>query len=209
IPPPRDAHSDSPLAFKGDFYSVSKAEGERAALEFSRTHHLPLTIIRPDCTYGPRAHSWSVVPLQRVRRGAPVLIGNGDGICNAVYIDNLVDLIILSLQNDAAIGESFIGAEGRGVTWREFYGAYARMIGIARLNSMPRALALAITTAFELIAKITGTPPLVAKSSIEFYSHRIVFDISKATRLLGYQPRISFAEGMRRTEEWLRAEKLL
>jgi nucleoside-diphosphate-sugar epimerase len=203
IPPPRDAHSDSPLAFRGDPYSISKAEGERAASEFAQNYHLPITIIRPACTYGPKSFSWSVVPLQRVRRGAPVLIGNGDGICNAVYIDNLTDLIILSLQNDAAIGESFIGAEGRGVTWREFYGAYARMIGIRKLNRMPRAFALAITTAFELISKITGKSPRIAKSSIEFYSHRVVFDISKATRLLGYQPRISFEEGMARTQHWL------
>ena len=49
-------------------------------------------------------------PLRRVRRGAPVLIGKGDGICNAVYIDNLVDLIMLTLKNDAAVGQAFIGA---------------------------------------------------------------------------------------------------
>ncbi|CAG0944417.1 sterol-4alpha-carboxylate 3-dehydrogenase (decarboxylating) [Anaerolineae bacterium] len=205
IPPPRNANADSPLSFRGDFYSVSKAEGERAAREFANANNLPLVVIRPGCTYGPRSQAWTLSPLARVRRGAPVLIGGGNGICNAVYIDNLVDLIMLAMKNDAAIGLAFIGTEGRGVTWREFYGAYARMLGGKQLHarSVSRAFALTVTTGFEWLAKLTGYPPRIARSSIEFYSHQVVFDISNATRLLGYQARISFEEGMARTERWL------
>ncbi len=205
-PPPRDCHSDSPLSFNGDFYSVTKAEGERAAWEFARNYHLPLTVIRPACTYGPRSEAWTLGPIQRLRRGAPVLIGRGDGICNAVYIDNLVDLILLALKNDAAIGHAFIGAEGRGVTWREFYGAYARMLGVPRVNAMPRGFALLAAMGFEAIARVTGRAPRIARASVEFYSHRVVYDIGKAKTMLGYEPRVSFEEGMKRTEEWLRTE---
>ncbi len=203
MPPPRDANAESPLVFTGDFYSVSKAEGERAAWQFTRESSLPLVVIRPACTYGPRSDAWTMQPLRRVRRGAPVLIGKGDGVCNAVYIDNLVDLILLALKNDAAIGQAFIGAEGRGVTWREFYSAYARMVGISNLNSLPRWTALAAATAFQVLARITGAAPRLSRSSVEFYSHRVVFDIEKSRRLLGFAPRISFEEGMRRTEDWL------
>jgi len=216
IPPPRGANADLPLSTSasfawGDFYSISKAEGERAAWQFARdaTRDLPLVVVRPACTYGPRSNAWTLQPLRRVQRGAPVLIGGGNGICNAVYIDNLVDLIILTLKNDAAAGQAFIGAEGHGVTWREFYGAYARMLGVKRLNSMPRVVALAIATAFELLARFDGYPPRVSRASVEFYSHRVVFDIAKAQRLLGYTPRVSFEEGMARTEAWLRAESYL
>ncbi len=203
FPPPRDANADSPLSFAGDFYSVSKAEGEHAAREFARDNDLPLVVIRPACTYGPRSDAWTMQPLRRVRRGAPVLIGKGDGICNAVYIDNLVDLILLTLKNDAAIGQAFIGAEGRGVTWREFYGAYARMVGISNVNALPRWAVLAAATGFGALARITGRAPRISRSSVEFYSHRVVYDIEKSRQLLGFAPRVSFEEGMRRTEEWL------
>ena len=202
-PPPRDANAESPLVFKGDAYSVSKAEGERAAWEFSTNYQLPLTVIRPGCTFGPNSFAWTLTPLARVQRGAPVLIGKGDGICNAVYIDNLIDLILLALKNDAASGHAFIGAEGRGVTWRDFYGAYARMIGVSRVRSMPRSLALGAATASEFVARVTGRAPFVSRQSVEFYSHRVVFDIEKSRRMLGYAPRISFEEGMQRTSEWL------
>ncbi|MBI3913987.1 MAG: NAD-dependent epimerase/dehydratase family protein [Chloroflexi bacterium] len=206
FPPPRDCHANSPLAFTGDFYSISKAEAERAAWQFSRNYQLPITVIRPGCTYGPRSNAWTLVPLARVRRGAPVLIGNGDGICNAIYIDNLIDLILLALQNDAAIGQAFIGTEGRGVTWREFYGAYARIAGVSRLNGLPRVVAIGLANASEIFARFTGGAPLISRASVEFYSHRVVYDISKATRLLGYAPRVSFDEGIKRTEEWLKTE---
>jgi nucleoside-diphosphate-sugar epimerase len=202
-PPPENANADSPLVFKGDAYSISKAEGERAAREFCASYQLPLTIIRPACTYGPRSKAWTLTPLERVKRGAPVLIGKGDGICNAVYIDNLIDLILLAMQNDAAIGQAFIGAEGRGVTWRDFYGAYAKMIEVSQLRALPRTLALGVANASEFVASVTGRAPFVSRASVEFYSHPIVFEIEKSRRILGYEPKISFDEGMQRTQAWL------
>ncbi len=202
-PPPQGASADSPLCFKGDFYSVSKAEGERAAWQFAREYGFPLTVIRPACTYGPRSEAWTLGPLRRVRRGRPVLIGRGEGICNAVYIDNLVDMILLALKSDAAIGETFIGAEGQGVTWREFYGAYAQMLGGVRLYAIPRSLALIVAAGFEVLSRFNGSSPRIPRSSVEFYSHRVVFDIGKAQKLLGYTPRVSFAEGMENTRQWL------
>jgi 2-alkyl-3-oxoalkanoate reductase len=208
-PPPIGAHADSPLDFRGDFYSISKAEGERAAWKYARDNHLPLVVIRPGCTYGPRSQAWTLTPLRRVRRGRPVLFDDGGGLCNAVYIDNLVDLIMLALTNSVAIGQAFIGTEGRGVTWREFYGAYARMAGIENLRSIPRWFALTVATAFGIVSRLDGYPPRIGRTSVEFYSHRVVFDIEKSKRVLDYEPRISFGEGMARTETWLKAEKFL
>jgi nucleoside-diphosphate-sugar epimerase len=203
FPPPRDANADSPLVFSGDFYSISKAEGERAARQLCADYNLPITIIRPACTYGPRSDAWTMQPLRRVRRGAPVLIDKGDGICNAVYIDNLIDLILLALKNDAAIGQAFIGAEGRGVTWRKFYETYARMVGMDHVNSLPRWMMLLAATGFQALARITGRAPFLSRSSVDFYSHHVIYDISKAQKILGYVPRVSFEQGMQSTEDWL------
>lgn len=202
-PPPNNANADSPLSFNGDFYSVSKAEAEQSIWEFSRNYHLPITIVRPGCTYGPRATAWTLVPLRRVRRGAPVLIGKGDGICNAVYIDNLIDLILLALKSDDSIGQAFIGAEGRGVAWREFYGAYARMLGITRLRSIPYIAAVALATVSELASRFSERAPFIARKSVDFYTHKTVYNIEKSRKLLGYEPRVSFEQGMAKTREWL------
>ncbi len=203
MPPPRNANADSPLCFSGDYYSRSKAEGEQAASQFALEHRLPFVIIRPGCTYGPRSDAWTLQPLARVRRSRLVLVGRGDGICNAIYIDNLIDLVLLTMKKDAATGQAFMGTEGRGVAWRNFYGAYAGMLGKTKLNSMPRWVALNAALCFEMLAKVTGRSPRLALSSVRFYSHKVVFDIEKSIRLLGYRPRVSFEEGMNRTREWL------
>ncbi len=208
-PPPSDANAESPLSFNGDFYSISKSEGERAVWEFSRNYQLPITVIRPACTFGPRSTAWTLVPLRRVQRGSPVLIGKGDGLCNPVYIDNLVDLILLTLKCDEAIGQAFIGAEGRGVTWREFYGAYANMVRVKPLRSMPYNIARAIATASELVSRITGRTPFVSRNSVEFYSHKVIYNIEKSRKLLGYEPRVSFDRGMAKTQDWLRVSGIL
>jgi nucleoside-diphosphate-sugar epimerase len=208
-PPPSDANAGSPLTFHGDWYSISKSEGERAVWEFSKRCQLPITVIRPACTFGPRSAAWTLTPLRRVRRGSRVLIGKGDGICNPVYIDNLVDLILLAVDRDTAIGQAFIGAEGRGVTWREFYGAYANMAGIRRLRSVPHNIALTMATASELITRITGRAPFITRHSVAFYSHTVIYDIDKSHELLGYQPSVSFEQGMAKTRDWLSENGLL
>lgn len=202
-PPPWDCNADSPLRESGDFYSDSKIATERVAWQFYRERHLPLVIVRPACTYGPRGGAWTLTPLRRVCQGKRVLIGNGSGLCNTAYIDNLVDLILLATKNDAAIGQAFIGSDGVGISWREFFDAYARMAGIPRLKSVPLAAARAVALASETVARVTGSRPFVARQSVEFYSHHVVYDISKARRILGYAPQVSFEDGMRRTEQWL------
>ena len=202
-PSPPGCNADSPLRESGDFYSDSKVATERMAWQYHREKNLPLVIVRPGCTYGPRSGAWTLTPIQRLRAGKRVLIGDGSGACNTAYIDNLVDLILLATKNEAALGQAFIGTDGVGVTWREFYGAYARMMGVTRMNSVSLWAARMIAIASEAVAHVTGGRPFVARQSIEFYSHRVVYDISKAKKLLGYEPRVSFAEGMARTRQWL------
>lgn len=202
-PPPRGCNAGSPLVESGDPYSDSKVATERLAWKYYREQHLPLVVVRPACTYGPRGGAWTLTPLKRVRAAKRVLVGDGSGLCNTAYIDNLVDLILLATKNDAALGQAFIGSDGIGVPWREFYGAYARMLGMSRLNAVPLTAARAIATVSEYLAPATGGRPLVARQSVEFYSHHVVYDIANARAVLGYAPRVSFQEGMRRTERWL------
>ncbi|MBI4788023.1 MAG: NAD(P)-dependent oxidoreductase [Chloroflexi bacterium] len=202
-PPPPGCHADSPLRESGDFYSDSKIAAERVAWRYYRERRLPLVVVRPACTFGPLSGAWTLTPLRRVRAGKRVLMDDGSALCNPVYIDNLVDLILLATKSDAAIGQAFIGSDGVGISWREFYGAYARMLGIPRLNSLPLFAARAIAFASEAAARLNGKRPFVARQSVEFYSHHVVYDISKARKLLGHVPRVSFEEGMRRTERWL------
>jgi nucleoside-diphosphate-sugar epimerase len=121
------------------------------------------------------------------------------------YIANVVDGLLLMLAHPAAIGQAFNLCDDRAVTFREFYLAYAAMLGKDRLPAVPGWFAaLARTPPARLARRLLGRPA-IGPWSLHFRRNPSQFSIAKAQRLLGYAPAVGFAEGMRRTEAWLRS----
>ena len=71
----------------GEMYSDTKLEGERRALNHHCRIGSPVVIVRPTVVYGPRAPSWTLGPIGRLRSGREILINGGSGLCNPVFID--------------------------------------------------------------------------------------------------------------------------
>lgn len=61
----------------------------------------------------------------------------------------------------------------------------------------------------EKLCRPLGLEPPLYPRRVEFFTKDRAFDISKASRILGYQPEVSLVEGLRRTADWYRAEGLL
>ncbi|PKO21459.1 MAG: hypothetical protein CVU38_14615 [Chloroflexi bacterium HGW-Chloroflexi-1] len=189
----------------GQAYPDSKI----AAEQMVRESGLPYVIVRPASTYGPRGGAWTVGPIEAIRRGRLVLWGRDAGWVTPGYIDNVVDGLWLVLTHPAAVGETFNLCDDRAVTYREFYLAYARMLGKESLPTVPRWLATHARTApANLLRRLLGKPP-IGPWSLHFRRNPSQFSVEKAGRLLGYSPQVDLAEGMRRTEAWLRAEGYL
>ena len=110
-------------------YSATKQKIERLLLDLHRTRGLPVTILQPAIVYGPHGSIWTTPLLDQVRSMRVVLPSGGRGLCNAVYVDDVVCALILAADCDAAVGESFLVSGASSVTWREFYGAYEKMLG--------------------------------------------------------------------------------
>jgi len=185
----------------GQAYSDSKIAAEKLV----RDSGLPCVIIRPASTYGPRGTAWTVGPIEQIKRGTLVLLGRDAGLVTPGYIDNVVDGLMLTLAQTAVLGETFNLCDDRAVTFREFYLAYARMLGKENLPTVPGWFAgPARSTPGNIARRILGRPP-VGPWSLHFRRNPSQFSVAKARRLLGYNPQVAFAEGMRRTEAWLRA----
>jgi nucleoside-diphosphate-sugar epimerase len=124
-----------------------------------------------------------------------------DGAGHARYIDNVVGG---SSRIDAkALGQAFNMADDC-LPYREFYLAYARMMGRLPLPTIPGVAAfLARLGPAQLLRRVLGRPS-VGPWSLHFRFNPSQFSVAKAQRLLGYKPKVSFDEGMRRTEQWLR-----
>jgi len=114
-----------------EVYADTKIQCEEIVKSFGQKG-LPVVIVQPTVIYGPWSDIWTTFPLRRLKDGYFVL-DDGEGLCNAVYIDDVVHGIVLAAVKAEAIGETFLISGEKPVRWREFYGAYEKMLKVDSL----------------------------------------------------------------------------
>ncbi|HET7032078.1 MAG TPA: NAD(P)-dependent oxidoreductase [Casimicrobiaceae bacterium] len=110
-------------------YNNAKVRAEREFRRLWEQRGVELVTLRPGVVFGPRDRWISNIARTIVDGTAYVLAG--PGICNTVYVDNLVHAIRLSLTADVD-GETFIIVDRETVTWRELYTRVASALGSNR-----------------------------------------------------------------------------
>lgn len=117
----------TPLLSKPGPYEQMKIASEEVVWRHHREHGLPTVVLRPTLIYGPYGRRWTVAVVDEIRAGA-VLVDGGRGIANLVYVDNLVDAIILALETGKGDGQAFLVVDDDRPSWRAVYEAYARFV---------------------------------------------------------------------------------
>ncbi len=161
-------------------YAISKLASEYMALSYFKEYGMPVVSLRPFNIYGPgqvgegAIHSF----VTRALKGETLQIkGDGDQIRSWCFVDDIVDGILLCLENDKSVGETFNIGNPRGTI-----------------------------TILSLAEKIIGMAG--SKSRIEFVPKDYVDvelripSIEKAKVLLGYTPKYSLDDGLKRTIKW-------
>ena len=129
--PPASARWESAPASKtGNDYGDIKLEQERLVASYGRRFGLPFVILRPPHVLGPSSHFVDALS-QRLRAGALPIVDGGVNVCNLVYIDNLIEAILLSLEKDEAVGEIFFVTDKERVTWRRCLEDFGAMLGLS------------------------------------------------------------------------------
>jgi nucleoside-diphosphate-sugar epimerase len=128
--PPENADESAPLVCTGNAYGESKVAAELAIRAFTRESHSPtVVILRPTFVWGPRSEWFTVQPIRQMLAGTWWLVDQGRGTCHAVYIDNLVDALLLAGELPGVAGEAFLITDDQPGTWADFFLSYARMVG--------------------------------------------------------------------------------
>lgn len=127
---PEDLNADSPLISYDDPYALSKYESEKRFWELLDEYGLHGSIVRPTYVWGPYSMWYTIYPVELMRKGDFVWADNGNGICNAVYVGNVVDLCLLCCTNPKADHQAFIATDDEKMTWKEFYGHYMDVLGM-------------------------------------------------------------------------------
>jgi nucleoside-diphosphate-sugar epimerase len=199
-----------PLITNGNSYTDTKITGEHTILAAHAGGELDCTIIRPGDVYGPASRAWVVVPVQMMKSRQFILPDRGRGIFSPIYVDDLVDGVVLAAGLQQGAGQVFTLAHGTGVTCAEFFGHHWRWLGRkGSIPSLPTSVAIGLAEAGGKLARLAGKSTEMGRGSIGLLSRRGTYSIEKARRLLGFNPKVDLAEGMRRSEAWARSSGLV
>jgi nucleoside-diphosphate-sugar epimerase len=134
--PDGDIDEGQPLR-KTDEYRATKAGIEEELQRMSRLIGLDVVILQPTIVYGPGGRAWTDSPVRDLLMGSLVLPSNGNGLCNAVYVDDVCQAAVKALSARLSPGERFLISGATPVKWRDFFGAYDAMIGKRGLRLQP------------------------------------------------------------------------
>ena len=164
-------------------------------------------VIRPGDVYGPGSVPWTLRPFELARGGQLAVPGEGDGKMLPLYIDDLVEAVLLGLLGGEP-GKAYTVWDGEAVAFGDYFDRFGEMAGSRPARRVPRPLLTALAKSMELVAAARNRPPQFSTRTATFIDRRGTASNRRAREELGWEPRVPFDEGMRRTEEWLRGEGL-
>jgi len=182
-----EQHAD--FSFTESPYSASKVAGEALVYSYARCYDLRYLVFRFSNVYGRYDNDIErmerVIPLfiRAMRRGEPVTVYGQEKTLDFTYVDDCVDGIVAGI-------ERLLSGQITNQTINLAYGQGNTLVRMAEL----------IAEALNVPAQINVEP---SKRVGEVT--RYIADISKAVELLGYQPRVPLAEGIRRAVAWSQA----
>jgi len=179
--PADEAHPINPISQ----YGISKHTVEHYLFLYNLTSGLRYVALRYPNVFGPRQYPYgeagvtAIFAAKMLRGERPTIFGDGEQLRDYVYVSDVVEANILSMQSPAADNQILNIGSGRGTS---------------------------VNQIFEMLKQITGfgqEPIFAPARKGEVY--RIYISAEKAKRLIGWEPKVSFKEGLQRLVEHLRA----
>jgi nucleoside-diphosphate-sugar epimerase len=124
-----DLDESMPPIHSGLPYSEMKLEVEERVMEAVRMQSLDACIVLPAMVYGPHAKAWTVSPAEQLASGTVVLPDQGEGLCNAVYVDDVCQAMLRAAVVPAARGRRYLISGATPPTWGAFFQGIADALG--------------------------------------------------------------------------------
>jgi 2-alkyl-3-oxoalkanoate reductase len=110
-------------------YARQKGLVENFLRERMGDRRLAIVVLRPGLIWGPGS-PWLLEPARELMRGSAYLVGDGGGVCNLMYVDNLVRSIDAVVRHRPRSSGFFHVGDDETTTWRKYYGALAGSLGV-------------------------------------------------------------------------------
>lgn len=203
--------SDPIALFSGFPYCDAKAASEHPVLAAHASGKLQTCVIRPGDVYGPGSRPWVLIPLEMIRKNRFMLPAHGKGHFSPIYIDDLIDAVVLAATRPEASGEVFNITGDKSVSCAEFFTQHWRWAG---KSGKPPMLSTALMSKVALgggwlIKNLLRQPTEISPGSIAMLTRTAGYSNQKAKDKLGFSPQVDLAEGFARTQTWLKSENLI
>ena len=225
-----------PLKPRGVSYADSKIEAEEICQTYIQ-RGLPIVVFRPTVVYGPYSELWISKFADRLRSGNWRIFGeDGEGACNLLYIQDLIDAVYLALSSDMAAGQAFNINGPDFITWNDYFRRFNHLLGLPELQEIRHSRATLKTALFaptrslarfllkhagEGVKKLYQSSALMGSlmkrtehllrttpSGVELkqFHRKARYSISKAQALLNFNPRFRIDQGLALCTLWLTHE---
>jgi nucleoside-diphosphate-sugar epimerase len=223
-----------PYKYSGNEYCDSKIEAEKLCWDYHKKG-LAVVIIRPTIVYGPFSTTWTIEMAEKLQSGKWIIYNKYcNGICNLVYIDDIVSGILLSAEREEAIGNAFNINGSERISWNQYFSLFAEVIGVEPIEELNLFRSRIKTTTVEMTRKSLGylkrnlqkpmerlprlykaTKKIIKPTNdtlklmptqyeLSLYSREAYYDTSKARDLLGYETGYDVRSGLKMCALWLR-----
>lgn len=202
-------------------YPHSKAMAEQFVLamngeEVTGGEKLRTCSLRPHLVWGPRDHHLTARLIERARSGKLRRVGKGNNLVDMIYVENAAEAHLLAADalgrdDSPAAGNAYFLSQGEPVNCWEWIDQILALVGEGPVKgSISRPAAYSIGRTLESaywLARQFDREPRMTRFVAQQLATSHWFNITAARRDLGYEPRVSTEEGMRRLGEWLRQEQ--
>jgi len=166
-------------------YAASKSAADLLGISFYRSFDLPVVIVRPFNTFGPRQSARAVIPtiITQILAGCrKIKLGFLDPTRDLTYVKDIVNGFIKAGKSENSVGEVINLGNKNEISIRDLAYLIARMIGVG----------------------ITIQEDAKRKRPIKSEVDRLMADNSKAKKLLKWAPEYSLEKGLKRTVAWFK-----
>ena len=164
-------------------YAVSKLAGEKAVFTMHKEHGFPAVMIRPFNTFGPNITQPYIIPeiiMQVLQKNHTIKLGNVNSERDFTFVSDTASGIISALFSEKAIGETINLGSGKS----------------HKIKHIVKMVASILDTKVKITTNKDRLRP--------FDVNKLVCDNRKAKKILDWEPKITFDEGLKNTIDWIK-----
>lgn len=183
-------------------YSLAKLEAENLVTGCMAQGKIAAVCLRPGTIYGCGGENFTPMVGFSIGNKLFVVIGDGSFVMPLVYIDNLVEAIIVAMTGDNSIGQVYNVVDLQKVDKKSYMECLIhKLYPQAIFLYFPRSLFSAIVAVQELVFRVLRRPPILTTYRLTSSQKPIFYNASKIMNDLGWRSSVSFEEAVDRIIE--------